>query len=402
MLLGTHNAKSAQGVQAPTLIVDGVDVRRRGDRMVLRADVDGDEVWYSFFGLDHLEARAEPFIAAALFPAMAAGRSIEVRGAPMSARLAESLDAVQRVIKLWNPEAQLIEIVADTARVKPASGVVSTSFSGGIDSMCTLIRHRGDITHLLSINGFDGMDEDDWSDAERLFLQYADRLNRQPILIDSNLFYFLESRKISWRYAHGSVLAGVKGAIGVDRGYIASTFTGRDLGPWGSHPILDPLWSTESTEIVHDAIELTRSDKVAVVASDPALLAQTQVCWRSKVNNCGECSKCVRTMLALKLLDAGPGPFPPHDPVERLGKLRPVTDLEAAVVWDLWKLAERRGESELAARLETMLQRYKLRRASKKFAKELFGRRVTRVLHRIRGDDWADEPLLLGDPTDFK
>ena len=36
------------------------------------------------------------------------------------------------------------------------------------------------------------------------------------------------------------------------------------LGPLGSHPLLDPLWSSEDVELVHDGCEATRLDKLAL------------------------------------------------------------------------------------------------------------------------------------------
>ena len=39
---------------------------------------------------------------------------------------------------------------------------------------------------------------------------------------------------------------------------IAASDTYGQLVPWGSHPHVDPLWSTESLAFVHDGCEATR------------------------------------------------------------------------------------------------------------------------------------------------
>ena len=41
------------------------------------------------------------------------------------------------------------------------------------------------------------------------------------------------------------------------------------LFPWTFHPLLDPMWSNESTQIVHDGAEASRMDKILRIASCP-------------------------------------------------------------------------------------------------------------------------------------
>jgi hypothetical protein len=103
---------------------------------------------------------------------------------------------------------------------------------------------------------------------------------------------------------HGAALAAIALALAPNHGlvYIASTYSYADLHPWGSHPLLDPLWSTEAVQIVHDGGE-TRVDKLRLLVQYPDVLARVRVCWENLGNyNCGLCEKCVRTMLGLRAL----------------------------------------------------------------------------------------------------
>ena len=73
-----------------------------------------------------------------------------------------------------------------------------------------------------------------------------------------------------------------------------------------SHPALDPLWSTEAVEVVHDGAETRRVDKVAALAASPLALRYLRVCWENRggAYNCGRCGKCMRTMVDLDLAGA--------------------------------------------------------------------------------------------------
>src|SRR5205085_6312252 len=82
---------------------------------------------------------------------------------------------------------------------------------------------------------------------------------------------------------------------------VASTFPMYRLHPWGSHPMLDPLWSTERTTIVHDADAVSRAEKFAFLAERPRALANLKVCFEADSEyNCGVCEKCMLTMVGLR------------------------------------------------------------------------------------------------------
>jgi hypothetical protein len=84
--------------------------------------------------------------------------------------------------------------------------------------------------------------------------------------------------------------------------FIASSYDVNHLIPWGSHPDLDPLWSTERTAFRVDGIEVTRTNKVKAIASSPFALSQLKVCWHADIDtNCGRCEKCIRTQCALAI-----------------------------------------------------------------------------------------------------
>ena len=117
-----------------------------------------------------------------------------------------------------------------------------------------------------------------------------------------------------WRFEyHGSFLAAIAHTF-VSRlsvASIASTYDLANLEPWGSHPLLDPLYSTTALQIRHENVALSRLEKTRLVGEWDVALKQLRVCnekasYREGNYNCGNCEKCVRTMtafLALGILD---------------------------------------------------------------------------------------------------
>ena len=117
-----------------------------------------------------------------------------------------------------------------------------------------------------------------------------------------------------WRFEyHGSFLAAIAHAFAPRFSYasIASTYDFPNLEPWGSHPLLDPLYSTTSLKIRHENAALSRLEKTKLVGEWDVALKHLRVCnekesYQAGNYNCGKCEKCVRTMtafLALGLLD---------------------------------------------------------------------------------------------------
>lgn len=70
--------------------------------------------------------------------------------------------------------------------------------------------------------------------------------------------------------------------------------------------MLDPLWSSELTEIEHDGCEATRVDKAAYVSGYELPMDWLRVCHKNpdSVYNCGRCEKCLRTMITLRIVGA--------------------------------------------------------------------------------------------------
>jgi hypothetical protein len=116
------------------------------------------------------------------------------------------------------------------------------------------------------------------------------------------------TRFVDWGILyHGAAMAsvGLKLEDVLRRIHIPSTYRSDQLFPWGSHPALDSLWSTEHLSFSHYGCEARRIDKVCYIAQFPIVMNTLRVCmsrpFSGSVYNCGLCEKCVRTMVALHI-----------------------------------------------------------------------------------------------------
>ena len=260
---------------------------------------------------EHVSAgQADAFLAAALLPATAVGSSLRVAGR-VSPRLLKGVSTVQDIFQCWGRDTWRkvpVEAVPQV-RAAPSRPGVACFFSGGLDSCYTLLKHREEITHLVFVHGFDIQlaDRALRDRTSRALHNVAAAYQKSVVEVDTNLRDFTD-RYFTWELSHGAVLASIALLLSplFTKVYIAASNTYLWLRPWGSHPLLDPLWSTEHTEIVHDGCEAMRIEKLARIVDDETVLRSLRVCWENRdgAYNCGRCEKCLRMMVELRILGA--------------------------------------------------------------------------------------------------
>jgi hypothetical protein len=248
---------------------------------------------------------------AALLPiAMAVGEPLRL-DQPVSERLLGSTGQLMDLFEQWGPRwrARLrpVEISAPAAPASPAGAGTALFFSCGVDSFYTLQRQRP--SHLLFVKGFD-VDASNAGLARRVesaVSETAAASGLEVLLVESNV-RSLSEQHLNWELYHGAAMASVGLAAGglLNRFIIASSWAGRNVRPWGSHALLDPLWSTEATEFVHDRTEAVRWQRVEAISREPLALERLRVCWQPGEGeyNCGRCSKCLLTMSMLDMAGA--------------------------------------------------------------------------------------------------
>lgn len=351
------------------------------------AEVGGQRLFFRAPSSAITAARIEPFLPAAVMAAMARRESLEVDpAAPVSPRLLQGIDRIQDILQSWNPALGKVEVRARPET--PASGRegVALFFSGGVDGTYSLVKHEAEITHLVFIHGLEIT-----LDNRRLFEQAlqrnqaaAQRYGKALVPVETNLRELASAHGLGNYLFQGAILAGVALALGFPRIYVGATFTYRDLHPWGTHPLLDPRWSTETTEIVHDGAEAHRTEKLARIATRPEALRALRVCLGNRTEyNCGRCEKCRRTMLTLRLMGVRTESFPPLTSVGRIPRI--TSDHERVFLADNLALALRVGDREAVRALRWTLWRYELREWSRLADSALFDGGLRKAWRRLRG-----------------
>lgn len=260
-----------------------------------------------------ISVRGDAFLSALLLPAMILGEPLEI-DAPISPQLHDSVQTIGDIYRGWG-------FATHTTRVKAARSLdvsegpgVGLFFSCGVDSFYSLLKnsavHPGPsadrITHLIITSyGFDvsGPRRHTFEHAVTNARRVAADTEKTLVVVETNLPEFTD-RIVPWTSYFSGALASVGHLLGgaLRRCLIASDYAYEELHPWGSHPLLDPLWSSERLTFAHDGCEARRSRKVSsYVSASPLALATLRVCWSPTATeyNCGECEKCLRTMIAL-------------------------------------------------------------------------------------------------------
>jgi hypothetical protein len=328
---------------------------------------------------------ADAFLAAGLFPAMKLDGNLTIEGT-VSRKLLRATDTIQDIIKSWFPGYTSISIETESSHGGESTDQkgVGAFFSGGIDSFYTLLKHRNEITTLIFMHGFDiQLDKHEFRKrAFKSVREVAAAFNKDLVEVETNLPESLE--KISSSFipaggdAHGAVLASIALLLSpqLKKVYIPASTPYYVLDPWGSHVLLDPLWSTEDVEIVHDGCEATRIQKAALVAQSDVALKNLRVCLfkPSEGLNCEQCEKCLRTMAELRAVGA----------LDRCSSFRSQLDLrtfskikiEKHLLYYLYQATlqtvEMNGnDSELAKTLRQIIKNYEYNKLAKELNEEM-------------------------------
>jgi hypothetical protein len=279
-----------------------------------------DTLWYEFPRSEaaHFSGSADGFVTALLLLAMAGREDIQVRGV-LNRRLLDNLREYQRVFSAWFPKRFFPVAIECEGWSEPpapdAPRTVATAFSGGVDSSYTLFSHlpanewdpSRRIDHALFVHGFDIPlhDETTFDKASEMYDRELRALGVELLTARTNVRHFVDA--LPWQLTHGTALGSV--ALMLDRllglFYIPASFHYTELTPWGSHPVSDPLMSTDRLLLIHDGC-LSRTDKIARVAEHAPARGWLRVCWEkpNASQNCCQCYNCLLTMASLEIAGA--------------------------------------------------------------------------------------------------
>jgi len=347
--------------------------RVRFEAAVRHDDGRRETVWIGIPGEVDSDAHERGDAWACAFLPLAVSRGEPLRVAlPVDPVLLENLRRVMDVWHRWDATLAPVPLECDPAPPGRAGATDAAFFSGGVDSMFTVLRDRGhlpdedrvELRHLITVHGFDIP-----LVARGAFRRLSARHRRFAAAHELELLPVATNlRETRWAeadwatLAHGAGFAALAHALApILRSVRLAASSGfRDPRPWGSHPRTDPLFSSARLAIAHDGPEVRRLDKLAYVARDGAALANLRVCWRSRTDrNCGRCVKCLRTLAGLELLGARAGATSFHPDAWSLEYLETVAidgPWDVRELRDLHELAGRTGRWDVQRAIETALE----------------------------------------------
>lgn len=400
----------------PVMRVRDIGVESHVGRVALGAKVTSEvddtafHLEYLFDGLPaaSISTRGDAFVPALLLPAMVHGEDLYIDG-HVSPRLQVGARHAMDILHAWRrsfsipSELRRISIKAPLSPSSDHGEGAGLFFSCGVDSFYSLIKsqdardaqHR--VSHLVLVHGFDVKLANTplFEQMRRVATLAARHTGTELIVVRNNIREF-SNRIISWDIYHGGALGSLGLAMSpvLQRCVIASTHAYGELVPWGSHPLLDVQWCTEGVKFVHDGCEALRTEKIRYLAESQLALQGLRVCWdnNNTAYNCGECEKCLRTMIGLEAVGALERCTTFDRPLEvqaiRRMKLDPSESSLRFIEDVVMVLGDSARDEEIRSALKYAMRKAKWRGRAGVFARQIFGQGAT--LERIGGATFSD------------
>jgi hypothetical protein len=220
-----------------------------------------------------------------------------------------NISKIQDIYKSWEPNFNQVEIEfvnSSSSEQTVKTGRIGCFFTGGVDSFYTFLKNKDEITDLIFVHGYDlGLENTLLRGrVSQKIKDVAEKFGKNLIQIETNYRGFIDLYVPWGAFGHGVALMTIGHLLtdALDKIYVPSSYTYAELFPWGSHPILDPLWSSGNLQFVHHGCEATRINKVDYISNEDIALKSLRVCWENPNSeyNCGRCEKCLRTMINLR------------------------------------------------------------------------------------------------------
>ena len=276
------------------------------------------EVFFEAGGVfaDAVAYSAEAFVSAALAPALWAGeRRIMVEG-ELCPEFVDNVSVVTKVFQNWFPHVSRVLPVESSLRATAPTSHRGSAFffTGGVDSLAALRSNRlrfqpghpGAVRDGIIVFNLEVEDPQAFRYAVDALTVIAQDANVTLVPVSTNLRVLKQDWRFWWTAHMGPALCAIAHAMSnrISSVIIASDYDVPNMRPHGSHPLVDPYFSSFGLKIRYDGTALSRLDKLRLLAGWPAGLNNLRVCNKQEQYqpgrlNCGECEKCLRTLLGL-------------------------------------------------------------------------------------------------------
>ncbi|MFK7829093.1 MAG: hypothetical protein AB8B57_04865 [Congregibacter sp.] len=287
------------------------------NRWVLSVDGSKDE-----FTLEHTVAnefadclvdadRGDHALLAVLFHVMHYGRSLHIDGC-VSPTLLKGVETLQTIWSRWRSRIySQIQITANLetelqgSHSRPGSLI---AFSGGVDGTFSTFRHYREAAGRNSSKPGAALLVHGMDIALHRSKEYEGAVERARVMLastDISLVQFSVNSRLlrqEWEDSFSVQLGSC--FLMLQRGFAAALQGSGEpyediFFPWSSTPFTDHLISTPCLDVRVDGCDFSRTEKVDWLARETDVVGLLRVCWEGARldENCGECEKCIRTML---------------------------------------------------------------------------------------------------------
>lgn len=318
--------------------ISGFELRRAENRVRASARVtweDSDrgesEIFFETDDAGPAEPACNPhaFLLACAAPALHYGERRVYVDAEVCPVLKDGLGTAMSVLHDWYYRGRRAPLIIEAKTVMErlaarADDRAAFFFSGGIDAYATLRLNRLSFPRAhphwiqdgILVFGLEQDDPEKFEHVRAYLTGAAKACDVSLVPVYTNIYLIhrgddARHRFHFWEFEfEGAALAAIAHSLSRHLSIVSvsSTLSHRTLTPYGSHPILDPHYSSSDMTISHRGITLSRLDKTRLVTEWGAPLPYVRVCnryaqYEQGALNCGECEKCIRTKLAFLVLD---------------------------------------------------------------------------------------------------
>lgn len=249
-------------------------------------------------------------------------------------------------------------------------------FSGGVDSLAGLrlnrlefqLDHPWSVKDGLIVYGLETEEPEGFRHVLNSYSNLAEEAGITLIPVYTNVRYLDDDWMFWEKKCQDAIFASIAYAFSrrFNLVFLASTYDIPYIQPAGSHPLLDLAYSSSILQIRQDSLVMTRLEKVKLIAEWDAGLQHIRTCniselYSSDMLNCGQCWKCVTTMLALIAVGAleRTRAFPTKE-VSKETLWSAIAIYKTTLCWweELIEPLARRGRTELADIIEEKIHEY--------------------------------------------
>ena len=278
-------------------------------------------------------------------------------------------------------------------------------YSGGVDSTYMMLSRmqEGKSQDLITIHGMDYKLKDR-DKAQQFLIQtqpFSEKAGDERIIVEMDAYSLYDKFDINPENHHVSHIFALAGSGFLHSRDYNSIYIAADyrldqqflVYPWGSNSATNFLFDTGDVKLITLSDDITRSQKMELLTESKEALTSLTFCvdYQARPQNCGVCSKCMRTKL---MFIANVGNMPnifknENIPEKWVDSFKYDKPSEMAFLVDIISSAKINGNTEKLPAFdenEKEILEYNIKKSnfsSKKRKKGKLHKRVTRVISKL-------------------